>query len=214
MALALDGSVTGNSAAASSLAVTLTTTAAGVVIVCVTTNGGPVTSITNTAGLSWALRKRADTGNTNFTIEEWYAISSGALSSDQITVNTNSIGYLTVTAFGVSGANNVSPFDTNAAIPAGASGAPSALVPLTTDNANDFLLAAYRFISTASPTAGSGWTTISGSNFMLVEYQIVSATQSAANATITTGNGDQGGGVADAIVQASGGDTLFAQSVM
>lgn len=202
MALALDGSAANNVAGGITNAVSLTTSNSGdlIYLVILTNDAGGVASVSDTAGLSWA--HRATGGSAGNRIETWSAVSSGALSADSITVTFGASTFSTVCAIGISGANTATKFDSNAGLPAAGTTSP---VALTTSNANDFLIGAYRFTSTASPTAGAGWTLITGANFLLVEYQIVAATQSGLSATIGTGNTDENGGIGDAVIAASGG---------
>ncbi len=69
---------------------------------------------------------------------------------------------------------------------------------ITTSNANDFVFAAYRFASDATPSAGSSWTAINASGgYYLSEYQITSATQTGLVATASTA--DENGGIVDAV---------------
>jgi hypothetical protein len=105
--------------------------------------------------------------------------------------------FLTIDIVEVAGANNAAPFD-NAALPVTQLGADP--IALTTNNAQDFLVGAFRMTSVQSPTAGAGWTRISGGNLQLVEYQIVNQTQSNLSATIGTGVGDATACIADAAV--------------
>ncbi len=202
--LVLDGAVaaTGN---AGSLMLTLTTAAAGLVCVAVGCNGGPVTGITG-GGLTWTRRGRNVASAVN--IELWSAPSPAALAGVGITINQTSSGFMTAVAFGING--SALAFDPNGALPSvigDGSGSPTtARCSITTSNAEDFLIGAYRFNFTANPSEGVGWSKISGANYMLVEYKIVSATQAGLDVTISTGfNGgsdDQNGGIADAVMRA------------
>jgi hypothetical protein len=122
----LDGAAVVNqgTSGATSAAVTLSTTHSNcIVVVMVTIEDSPntiptVTSITDTAGLTWA--KRASTTNSNSAngIETWWALAPSPLVSDVITVHTDFFDDITVTAFAVSGANTGSPWDTNGSLPA------------------------------------------------------------------------------------------------
>jgi hypothetical protein len=205
MAIALDGSVIGNSGGASSFAVSLTTTNANdIIIVHVTTNAGPVTSISDTAGLTWAKRTSGGDGTTSKVIEEWFAVAPNALTSDSITVNTTGSGFITVIAFGISGADLSTIWDNNSAVPPHATGDPSGTVSFTTSQPNAFLTAGYRMHTTATPAAGTGWTLIKSGNFAISEYQIVSATQLGLAGSLGGGATDQNGGVGDAVIQQGG----------
>lgn len=201
MALALDGSV--HDVGVST--VNLTTVAADCLIVLVVTiNHATVTGVSSANTTGWALRKRQDVGDSNFVIEEWAGVAANPLSGETITVTFNTApSFMTIDAFGISGADTTTKFDSNGALPDGQSGAN--LCSITTDNADCFLLGAYRFGGTGSPTEGAGWTIISGANNQLTEYKIVSAPQSGLSVTIGTGNGDQNAGIGEAFIQAAGG---------
>jgi hypothetical protein len=123
-ALAIDGVATGNSST-STATVTLTTTSTNDVIVVQTVNNSAssvtVTGVTDTAGLTWTKRAGVDWDTSGrFRAEEWYAIAPTALSNDTITVSYSSAASHSIRnfAFGVSGANTTTPFDTNGSLPA------------------------------------------------------------------------------------------------
>ena len=178
--------------------VTLTTANPNdVIILNIAENSTTVSSISDTAGLTW--QERAVAGGSGALLYQYYAIAPNALSADTITVNfAGTVSYDALNAFGIAGANTSSPFDTNAAIPATAN---SGTASATTSEANDLIFAAYRFYS-ATPGSGSGWTPIqTGSGGVISEYQIVSATQSGLVATANmTG---ENGGIVDAVVVAT-----------
>jgi hypothetical protein len=204
LTLAIDGSVHHNSTA-SSQAVSLTTSNTNdYIIVCVTTNSGPVTSITG-GGLSFS--RIASNGVSNQVVEVWSAFASSTLSATSLTINTTASNFLTIDAFGVSGSNQTSTvFD---------SGGPQTgtdPISITTANPNTMVIAAYRELSAGNPTAGTSFTAVSGADFQLVEYKVLSSTATI-SCTQGTGAGSANGGVAFAIVQASG-DTLFAQILL
>ena len=179
--------------------VTLTTADGNdVIILNVAENGTSVSSVSDTDGLTW--HEKAVAGTAGNLIYQYYAVAPTALSADTITVTFAGTSYFTdLNAFGITGANTSSPFDTNASLPATAN---SGTASATTSNADDLVLAAYRFGSDTSPSAGSGWTAInSGSDYFLSEYQIVAATQSGLAATASTT--DEDGGIVDAVVAAT-----------
>jgi len=187
----------------SALALTLTTTNTNdIIVVPVLLNGGHVTSITSTTGLTFTLRKTSNTSPNSgtFTIEEWTAPAAAALTSETITVNVSSdTGFVRGGAFGVSGATFASPIDP------GTSSGPTtpgttAITLGKTYLPNDLIIGFYRFASTSTPTAGSGWTSIfpTTSTFMLIETQAFSSTQSSLSVAIGTGASDVSGGLVDA----------------
>ena len=192
MALAIDGKVLGTASAAN-LTVSLTTTSTNdVIIVVAACNGGPVVSVTS-PNLTFT-RRGGTTGG--FCIEEWWAPSSGTLSAEQIKVTQTTSGVLAVTAFGISGANTSTPYDTHSGLPVTANGSQPSV---STSNANDIILGMFRLTSSTG-TIGSGFSSIENGDFMLVEYKIVSSTQTSLSVTET---GTNNGAIGDAIVQAT-----------
>lgn len=142
---AIDGSVSSTTPGGSTVTLSLTTTQPNDVIVVFTVCGssGDATSISDTAGLTWTKR----TATANFggsTSGEWYAVSTGVLTADTITVNYSAAGGGRTEAFGVSGANTSAPFDSNASFPAktgsGSSVTTLSTGALTTNHANDLLI--------------------------------------------------------------------------
>lgn len=131
MALGQDGSAYSTATNAQTIAVTLTTADTDDIIVLIfgselnsVTNQGYITvsSISDTASLTWHRRGGGTAVNNGIyrNIEEWYAISTAALTSDVITVTVTgpySSGYTMLNAFGVSGANLSIPFDNNSVLP-------------------------------------------------------------------------------------------------
>jgi hypothetical protein len=104
-----------------------------------------ISSITDTAGLTWSPRKRQKftdgSGNVN-ELEEWYAKSSGALTSDTVTVNYGS-GTISnrISLWGVSGAYFASPFDLNSSVAAGNGSATSPVAnTISTNTAHTMVL--------------------------------------------------------------------------
>ena len=200
---ALDGNSFFTSAVTStSTEVTLTTAYANDVIVLnIAENGATVSSVSDTVGLTWHEEAVTGATSTDNLIYQYYAIAPTALSSDAITVSFTGGGanYNALNAFGISGANTSSPFDTNASIPTAAD---SGQISVDTTNADDFIFAAYRFGGTANPTAGSGWTAVNASGgYYLSEYQAVTSAQTGLTA-LTSAPFDENGGVVDAVVEA------------
>jgi hypothetical protein len=199
--LALDGQVHGNITSGGTISLPLTTKNANdVIIAVVTVNNTTVASI-KSAHLNFTLRKRAQAANgLPDYLEVWYAVASVALSSETVTVTLNSTtNYCTVDIFGIGGANTSTIFDGNSSLPAAVT---SGDIKLSTSNAKNFVLGAYRMSATVNPTAGAGWTQISGANYQLVQYQIVSAAQSNLDVAIGTGSGGDNAGIGDAIMSA------------
>lgn len=208
---ALDGSAQGTNPAsmATSVVVTLTTANTNDIIVLSIEannfsgagNALTVTSIVDTAGLTWTSRA-ISYNDVAFPIFEYYAISASALTADIITItfnNTTNFG-IEATAFGISGANTTTKFDSNGSLPVAPLTGPFDPLTYSTSNANDFIISHFRMASTANPTQGAGWTKIIGANFQLVQYRTVSATQASQPAAIGTGVGDSNGGIVDAFI--------------
>src|ERR1019366_6614782 len=118
--LGLDGHATGGALGApvNSANVTLTTTKVHDVIVLAITAGGflnrgIVTSVTDTAGLVWKKRQQRQFNGGQIDLEVWWAHAPAILTGDVITVHTDATGFISIEAFGVSGANYTAPWDTH-----------------------------------------------------------------------------------------------------
>lgn len=168
-----------------------------------------ITSVTDTAGLTWTLQKQIGNcdGLANQSLEWWTAVSVPALSNDVITLNLSAATVdLVASAFTISGANLSSRFDPNSSLPAATActpGTPVTTQAVSTTNLNTVIVSGWRQISTASPTAGPGFTQILGTAFLLTEFKIVTAAQTGLLVTEATGSGDANGVIADAIVSAT-----------
>lgn len=201
MALALDGTAITNVTA--NVAVLSLTTSSANDIICVASaeNSGSISSI---VAIGLTFTKRAISTGGQF-IEYWTAVASSALSSLVITVNYSAVSFTTVCAFGISGADTTTKFDSNAVLPVVNSS--STITTLSTTAANTMLLSFYRQGGTASPAAGSGFTAIAAQagGFALFQYKIVSSAQTNVSCGKDGGttNGDANGGIADAILAAS-----------
>lgn len=160
----------------------LTTTRADDIILAIisaeiTSAGSPqVSSVANTAGLTWILRKRLTfTGGRHTNpqiVEVWWAYSPSPLTGDVITATFNgTMDNAIVTAFGVAGTNTAAPWDTNAALPAsntdvtGSSTDPS-VAGISTDNNNVMAIALWGSGDNSNPigTPPTGYTEISHLN--------------------------------------------------
>lgn len=199
MALALDGSTSNTVTGPASLTLTLSTTSTNdVIVVDIAPNGAPIVSVTSS---HLTFTRHAIVGSNPFTLERWYAIAASTLSSEVITVTMTSAGpLLTAFAYGISGANTSSPWDSGGPQTSG-----SDPLSITTANANTMVLATFRMGSTASPTAGSTFTSIAPiAGFAISEYKIVSSIGTY-SCTLTTGAGNANGVIVDAVVAASSG---------
>lgn len=180
----LDGSAT-NFGNAQNGMVTLSTTQINDVIIvdaAVTGNAGAAaSSVSDTAGLTWT-KRTSQTIVSGTEMSEWWAVSSGILTSDVITINgnANATGFRH-TAFGVNNANTTTPFDTNVSLPAKSLGTTATALTetISTTHPNDMLIAFLR--STASlgtVTEPSGFTQIQGSSATDASYEGITSTQS------------------------------------
>lgn len=189
-----------NITSGSSLSFTLSTNNTNCIIhISVTVNSTTVSSISSTHTTGWARRK----STTSNVIEEWDGTASGTLSSESITVTlAGSTGFATGDAFGISGANTSTKYDSNASLPASCNTNGCDPLSVSTANASDFIYGCYRMQSISTPGVGTGWTKISGADFQLCEYQVVSSTQSGLSVAMAAGNGqgNSNAGIADAFV--------------
>ena len=188
--MALDGDVVGYDKTGSTPSVSLTTSNAGdVIIVLVSTSvssgSPPKVSSISSPHVSWKSSARGTGGDGTTDYEEWYGIASSALSSETITVHLSGspADDSTIVAFGISGANTASPFDSHSGLPAWASGSGgSPSVSISTSNANDFI---FGVEVRGCPSAnGAHYSTIASdgcsANYtdVYAEYQIVSSAKS------------------------------------
>jgi hypothetical protein len=128
--LSFDGTAVVNQglSGATSGAITLSTTLPdNIIVVMVTLEDWPnpaptVTSITDTAGLTWARRSFKEQTSSINRVEVWWAHAAAVLTSDVITVHTDFFDDATITGFAVNGANLSDPWDTNGSLPASATG--------------------------------------------------------------------------------------------
>ncbi len=202
-ALSLDGSNTTGAAAT-----VLTTSLSNDIIIvfgaCIST--ATATGVSDTAGLTWVKRQAIEYNAGAAALDEWYAISPGALTSDTITMTWASCSSSTrVYAFGINGANLTTPFDPNVSLPAQTSGilASSTSVTVSTSNANDMLITGYRASLNGFATRPTGFTVIqSPNNAGDTSYEIVSSTQSSQTFTYTNAASTTNAWLFDAIQQA------------
>ncbi len=184
--IGLDGSVSAASSG-STITLSLTTTKSPDVLYLSTAEGQGVTvsTVTSTPSLTWT-RRVSLPFSTNRHAETWYATwsSSGTIS---ITVTLSGAASAAGVAYGITGANTASPFDTNAAVPSTASALSgnSASVTISTSSANDMIIGALGVQGNPTLSTGAGLTLVltqpagTGGNAIEAsdEYQIVSATQ-------------------------------------
>ena len=182
MAFSIDGNVNAINFGGTSQAVSLTTSNTNdVILMVVAGTGGPVVSVTS-SNLTFTRRSVTFKVVPSTTLEVWYAISSGTLSSESITVTQTGSSTLVINAFGLSGANTSTPWDTNVSLPAFGNTSATG----STTNANDLLLFCERF-STVGPSLPTGFTSIYSSANLCTAYQIVSSTQTSVTVTDPSG---------------------------
>lgn len=197
----IEGGATSTPAAGASTATqNITTTHTNDIIFSLMTINGntQISSVTDTAGLSWT-STRATGGNpaANSIVESW-ALSTGTLSGDTITThfnNTNS-SFLETIVFGVNGSHISSPFDSGGSSNIPVTGITSPVSAIT-NNVNTLLLGFFRDGGTMGPAAG--FTQIAASaSFTLAQYKPLSAagTNSVSDPSTNAANG----AIGDALV--------------
>ena len=184
---------------------TLTASSGSVIVVAVTLNsGGQSVSSCSCTNVTFVGTARAKSGASGDIIEEWTGVSTSAVSA-AVTVNiSGTTSFLTIHAYEVIGSPTTSYFDSG-----GSSNVPQTTngdvdITITTNNAIDILLGAFRSASVANPVAGTNFTRIlgaTGSGYTMTEYRVVS---SAGSQTVQKGVGNStNGGIADAIIEAA-----------
>jgi hypothetical protein len=212
MALDIDGTAQITGTSGTSANVTLTTAITNdIIIAAVKANDFAPSGVPTSAHLTFTHRVSINIGGTqpwtsSAGIGLWYAKAAGTLSSEVITVAFGGTsGFIDIFAFGISGADQTTIFDTDGSLP-GANSVANSDITVTTSNAIDILLSLYGFSSTSDPTAGAGgWVQIgtSSGGFFLVQYKLVSATQSGADVPIGTGTGNNNQAIIDAVMQST-----------
>lgn len=241
MTLALDGSANTIWSRTAHGSASLTTTSADDVIILIIANekntddasDTTVTSVSDTAGLTWTLHKQFNWQITHGSVtrqdmEIWWAHAPSALTGDTITVttantSTNALAGLTddscFVAFGISGANFTSPFDTNVSIPAsgadpsqGNSTMTRQVTGISTTSVDTMLISAMAnsFNQTGtSITSPSGFTVVAQPNntggglfeYLSVNYKVVNAQQS--SLAVQEGSGQAWGMLVTAVKAAA-----------
>lgn len=221
------GHATGGSNGGSTTVVaTLTTTRSDDIVIAIVaaerTSGSfpQVTSISDTAGLTWTLRKRLTfTGGRHTNpqaVELWWAYAPSPLTADVITANFVANDNTIITTFAIAGANTSAPWDTNGSLPAtntdvtGSSTDPS-VSGVSTTASNIMALAMWGSGNNSNPigTAPSGFTEIahvnatSGTDWEYGSSAYGVFTSALSSATVTFGELELDWGmIVDAIVVA------------
>lgn len=215
-ALAIDGTGGTNgscsSGAGQTCAAAITTSSTNDILIAIYKNDfdGPaqVTSVSDTAGLTWTSRKVLTWASGNADGETWYAVAPSTLTSDTVTVHYSSSTHAPrVVVFAVSGANTVTPFDANASLPDGtAQNATTTSVAntISTSNANDLIFNVFGADTPGAITRPSGFSQATASGSITdVSYKVVSATQSSLGITYTYATAAPSYLITDAIKQAT-----------
>lgn len=161
-------------------------------------NGGPLSSLTNTLGLTLSPRVAANNSST-ICLQVWTGVTPSAISSGSVTFTQSVAGFIYLGIAGFSGVNTTTKFDSNGSVPVGVTSADPQNI--TTSNANDMLVAFFR-AGVSGPTAGSGWTSfphMTGGNFFQGQYKPTTASGTY-SATLTTGSGLSSAVIVDAYV--------------
>ena len=184
--------------------VTLTTSEPNdLIYVAVATNSNPSIAISG-GGLAWNSRATAFTGNGQ--VETFYAVASGTLSSASITTTLGASQPAVILAFGISGANTVSPFDATAQTAVGNNNNPS--VTVSPSGSNDFLIGALYLKSNPALSAGTGFTLLTSAadgNHLTGAADVMSAAPSGSQSVSFsyTGGSQQWAIIGDAVKPAS-----------
>ena len=176
-----------------------------------------VSSVSDTAGLTYTQRTSEKAGGES--LFEWYAFSTGSLSSDTITVRMSATHAYSIEAFGFTGVSQSNIFDSNSAVPARSSGSFStpSVSGVSTSNANDIIIAMEGDGSGSAQTVGTGYTLIAAQNpssgqTIAVEYEVVSTTQSGATVSFGSSTFSNWVMIADAIDPASQSISIMGQA--
>lgn len=142
---------TGSSTALSSISVTRTTTSGNTVVVTVEihTVGTTVSTVTDSGGSTYTRQTTATQGGF-VTSEIWSTTAGGALASTSITVTVSAAGTFIADVDEFSGVSSLG----NVATATSASGNPS--VSLTTQDANNYMVAGFTIDGTPTTAAGTG----------------------------------------------------------
>lgn len=206
-AITVDGPASSTTTVGSTLTGSITTANTNDVIVLFAahSSGSPahVTGITDApGGLTWTKRVSC-AASSDTTVEEWYAVSTGALTSDLITVTYSATPTARIWYAGFTGANTTTPFDPNVSLPGSsclASGT-SNTITYSTTTANDMLVSLQKVATAFTALTPPAGTQIAGPfTSAAAFYDLLSGTASgAANAYSWTGGSQVNGQVLDAL---------------
>lgn len=179
MSLSLDGHILGHTDAGTAISASLTTSNSNDVIVVTVISNVAVSSVT-ASGLTFTEVSGLPFSVGGNFVDFWWAPASLPLGSLSITVNTSTSTYITMIAFGISGANILTPFDGAVVTNNGSD------VTISTTAANTFI---FGTAVDNSVTPSGGFTEIETQTlFNLTEYEIFSSPQT----SLTVGTGSSG----------------------
>lgn len=197
--IALDGSKYCANANNNRCTISLTTLNANDVVLAVTADesGGGLpscgawASLPTDSILTWHNRSCSKfTGSTDYAVRVDYAIATSPISGDSITCN--SYNRVACEVFGVSGANVVTPWESNNALPCQRSGTgTTASCTISTASPNDMILGFLASYSGVAPGSGFVCLNCQGSQAAgaaATEYKIVSSLQSSLSVQMTAGS--------------------------
>lgn len=175
------------------------------VVVSILNSGGQtVSSITDSAGLTYTFRQGISAG-TNVRVETWYAVASTTLTHDVVTTTLTSSTRFVISAVAINGVDTAAPFDpsVSSAITATGSGT-TASASVTTSYPNDVLIGGAAVQSGLTLTAGSGYTinraqtggVLSGGE----EYQQFTSVQTGTSVAVTWTGTQNWAFIADAVI--------------
>lgn len=210
----IDGNSNAQFTGASSGTISLTTTHSGDMIFVgvfnesASTTVRTVSSVSDTASLSWTCRPNQNNGSSlpGSSLQLCYATASGTLSSDTITVTlSGSTDDASLVAFGLtSSANGI---DSNVSLP-GYAGSSTGTVTFSTSHTSDVLVGLVGWATNVNnpPTYPAGWTSIDynfnhgGTNWSSLGIGFTRVTTAQSSATFaSTGGGGNGISVVDAV---------------
>jgi hypothetical protein len=179
------------------LAIVFAQTEAAQPVTCLGLAPPAVTSVTDSAGLTWHLRNSVTSGQVitgtwcyQFHIAEWYARPNSTLTNDKVEIHVaGGLGvsqYMMLLAFGVANINQLHPFDSNPGATCTASGVSTVMsCDVSTSNPNDLIVGGPDFYF-GSFSFGTGYQAIAPSfgpdcstqvDVSCSEYQAVGSVQ-------------------------------------
>ena len=196
----LDGAVdSGIRTNANSYIVTLSTTSANdliYVFVDTSPNNFGVSSISDTAGLSWS--GRGISGHSiNVPAGVYTAIANAPLTNDQITIGVSSFPLIEIGAFAINGIDPSSPFDLGSMVWNHGNSGTDVSMTLSTSNANDGIIyymdanGCNNACTTFAAPPGFTYILGGGSNYMYLAYESVNQAFSG-NTISSTGTSTDG----------------------